>query len=194
MSLARCALFFFVVGNSLTAAQERKPDRSWFIYEREPAAPASLTERARAASLIVRGRIEGRWSEVVDSKSDQYPRISTTHLFRVLEVLKGPESAVLVDSRIRIFTEGGTIEKDRELLQAVNRGLPELLLSEYVLFLEFLEARQGYRILWGADGLVETADAMVRSPGSSTLSKEINLRSRVQFLSDLRRAVDGTRN
>lgn len=89
-------------------------------------------------------------------------------------------------SRIRVFRQGGTATKDGQTLQAVNRTFPELEKGEYVLFLTPWVERQGYRVLWGTDGVFDVSDTIVKTRGVSKLNKDNDLKAREQFLMEIR--------
>ena len=71
----------------------------------------------------------------------------------------------------------------------MNQTFRELENGEYVLFLEPWTQKQGYRVLWGNDGVFDVGASEVKPRGGSLVSRMNELKARDQFLIELRQAA-----
>ena len=177
-----------VLHASLAVAQTAPPEQTWFVSDHPFAAPEELGGRVGEASVVVRGVVQSKSAEILPSRDSKFPPILTTYAFVISEIIKGPAEQLTSGSVIRVFRQGGTVTEGGRTLTAVNRGFPELESGEYVLFLAPWPEKQGYRVLWGTDGVFEVGTTTVKARGASRLSKDTSAMPREQFLTQLREA------
>ena len=189
----KCSLLIAMLGALLSSAGAAPviafQERVWHFYSHPSEPPSTLSERLEAADLVVLGTIQSRGVELDFPATEKVPKITTTSAFVVKEVVKGGPFAVPSGAHIRVFREGGEVKRNGETLRVINHSLPDLEPGDYVLFLRGSRTKQGYEVMWAADGVFHFASDNIRSPGNSRLNRESEVLTPGLFLSQLRSAA-----
>ena len=175
-----------------TLAVSASQERVWHVFEHPPMPPETFAERIQAADLVIAGNVESRQVDGRFPPTAKAPVLTTTYAVVVADVIKAPVSGIPRGARIRVFRHGGEMKSNGEVLRVINESLPELTPGEYVLFLRSRPQRQGYEVMWAADGVFALGTS-IRSPGWSKLSQSVQLLTRDSFLEQLRIAFKSGR-
>lgn len=132
-------------------------------------APAdTLAEAIPQADAVVRGRIVG------SKPADTSDRIVTAFRFKVIEVLHTPGGRVVNLSEIEILRRGiGERDRGSYIERGVQERFPPFDFGhEYVMYLSWNPALNGWVPAFGPDSAIDITSGHVDSPGHAKLTIE----------------------
>lgn len=150
------------------------------------APPKTLKEWRERADLVVHVRILSQVSFEHETHGD-FPNLMTAHEADVLTVIKADPRAVVEGAVQQVIQRGGrTMRPDHILLETWNSFDIMPIGSEWLLFLEWSAALDGFTLFYREHGAVEVNAGKVAAPAIDSYHREWNGRPAEEFLRAIR--------
>ena len=148
-------------------------------------APESVEEMAAEADVIVRGRVLGSRAF---ARNGVAPRVLTEHRLQIIEAIHGwiPSDARQKHDEMVLLQHAGEVETENGLMRIADE-IPLSPGSEYVLFLTWNPAYEGYEISRGPYGIFRVEHGSVHPASDFRTVKSAKGKGVGQFTDELRR-------
>jgi hypothetical protein len=170
------------------AADDQRPIEESFITEDGQPPPRTVQEMVDFADAVVVAQHTGATEVRQGTSVAGYTPVSTSHTFRLTEIVKFNAALPAVGATFPVVTRGG----DRDRGTHVERSRladtePMNLQGTYVVFLNWKPERNTLQLLWSHAGLLEITSGFVKS-GSLGAARH-NGKPADEFVAELHRAA-----
>jgi hypothetical protein len=173
-----------VAAHNLT---QKKRTETTYIYTYFKTPPPTLKEMVLSADAVVTGRIVGAKPETRSLREVRGPRPLTLYRLKVDEVLQAFGGRPVADE-LTIIRDGGERDRGGYVERIEQDGFSQFKMGNtYVLFLQWDDTDQGWRVAWGPHGAFAITAGRIESLGNAAISKAQNGLLANEFIGRLRR-------